>query len=195
MRRLAVEDRVELSLLGERLEVGAGIGHDRELLRVLVGHGPEVFEMGARLECGPRLGGGDEERPSDVDRLLQPPDRCRMRRVEDVEVGRVEAAPEDLRRQARAAHSEQDVVLVLADRRGREVELTEGLVQPAKPLILVRAGPDGGVARPDPLDELLPLRHAETSSPRLDSIPSINSVNESLNFSTPSRSSVALTSS
>ena len=86
-------------------------------------------------------------------------------------------------------------MLVLPDRRGGQVELAERLVEPAEPLILVRAGPDGRVTRPDPFDEPLPVAHAETSSPRLALIPSSSSVNESENFSTPSFSSVALTSS
>ena len=90
---------------------------------------------------------------------------------------------------------EQDVVLVLAGGKCGQVELAKGLVQPPEPLRLVLSRPDGGVARPDPLDEPLPLAHAETSSPRFALIPSISSENESENFSTPSFSSTAVTSS
>ena len=47
------------------------------------------------------------------------------------------------------------------------------------------------------LTRLLPVEvtHAATSCPRLAAIPSISSVNESMNFCTPSRSSVSVTSS
>ena len=72
-----------------------------------------------------------------------------------------------------------------------------GLVEPAEPLRLVCAGPDGRVARPDPVDELDSFQraHAGASCSRFDSMPSSSSVNESMNFWTPSRSSVSLTSS
>ena len=94
-RRLAVENRVECTLLRERLEIRTGIGDDRELLGVLSGQLPEVLEVRARLERRPRLGRRDEEGPADVDRVLQPADRLRVRRIENVKVLRAEAASED----------------------------------------------------------------------------------------------------
>ena len=193
--RLAVEDGTEAAFLGERLQLGTGVGDDGELLWIPAGQLPEVLQVRAGLQRRPRLGGRDEEAAVDVDRLLQAADRLRMRGVEDVEVGGLEGAAEDLRGEARPAHAQQDVVLVLAGGKCGQVELAEGLVQPPEPLRLVLSRPDGGVTRPDPLDELLPLAHAETSSPRLALIPSISSENESENFSTPSFSSTAVTSS
>ena len=195
-RRLAVEDRVEASLLRERLELGTGIGDDGELLGVLARPSSQKCSRCERVSSVvPDLEEATKKvRPTSID-------SCRRRIAlgcvvsRTWKLARLEAASEDLRREARSAHPEQDVVLVLADRGGGQVELPERLVQPTEPLILVRAGPDGGVARPDPLDEPLPVAHAETSSPRLELIPSSSSANESENFSTPSFSSTALTSS
>jgi hypothetical protein len=78
-----------------------------------------------------------------------------VRRVEDVEV--LGAEPHHLRREARAAHAEQDD-LVGVDAGGELHELVDPLpharrlVEPAEPLRLVTPGPDRGVALPDAFD-------------------------------------------
>ena len=86
-----------------------------------------------------------------------------MRRVEDVEALGAERAAHHLGRERRAAHAEHDDVVDRA-RRDHLVRELEHLVQllqhplrlvePAEPLRLVGAGPDGRVARPDPLDDI-----------------------------------------
>ncbi len=75
-----------------------------------------------------------------------------------------EALLEHDRRQARAAHAEQDEGV---DHTGRADLVREPLkvadplahplrlVEPAEPLLLTRPGPHGGIAGPDPLDQLL----------------------------------------
>jgi len=111
---------------------------------------------------------------------------------------------EDLGRERRAAHPEQDERVEFRARLLCELgDLADALqhpsrlVEPTEPLVLAGAGPDRRVAGPDPLDELL-LRcdaQAGASCPRFDRIPSSSSSNESANFCTPSRSSVSVTSS
>ena len=127
-----------------------------------------------------------------------------MRRVEDVEALDPERAADHLRREARAAHAEQDdrVDVVVGDGIGERLELGDSfahaarLVEPAEPLRLVAAGPDGRVPFPDPVDQLSAIgRHAVASAPRFALTPSSSSANESANFCTPSSSSVSVTSS
>ncbi len=65
--------------------------------------------------------------------------------------------------------------------------IVERLVEPAEPLRLVFPGPDGGVALPDPLDEVV---HAAIAF-CFTAMPSRISANESANFCTPSCSSVS----
>src|SRR5581483_230479 len=139
---------------------------------------PEEVVLRARLERGPRLGGDDEQRALEVERIGEPADRLRVRRVEHVEPRRPEPAPYDLRGERGAAHPQQHEVVDLGDDAPREL-------------------PDLRDALPDPLDELPCVSEAQarTSSPRLARIPSSSSSNESENFSTPSRSSVSVTSS
>src|SRR2546430_15800128 len=100
--------RSEPALARERLELGAGIGDRHEPLPALAGRGPEIVQVAARLNRGPRLRGGDEERALQVEALRRVPDGSRMRRVQDVEGARVEGLRQHVRREARAAHPEQD---------------------------------------------------------------------------------------
>ena len=135
---------------------------------------------------------------------LERADRLRVRRVEDVEPVGAEREAHHLGRERRAAHAEHDDVV---DRAGRDdlvrelehlVELLQHplrLVEPAEPLRLVGAGPDGRVARPDPLDDVRGDGHATASASRFSAIPCLSSANESMNFCTPSCSSVSVTSS
>src|SRR3954447_18924989 len=133
------------------------------------------------------------------------PDHRGVRRVEHVQLLLSERPLEDLGRERRTTHAEQDERVELRARLLREagqladpLQLPTRLVEPAEPLVLVGAGPDRRVAGPDPLDELLVRRDAHqagASCPRLDWIPSSSSSNESANFCTPSRSSVLVTSS
>jgi hypothetical protein len=158
--------------------------------------------MAARLERRPGLGRCDEERPVDVERVLQAPDRRRVGRVEDVEVLGLEQAPHHFGGETRSAHPEQDDVLDL-DAGGVLHQLVDTLahprrlVQPAEPLRLVGARPDRRIAFPDPLDQLgrSERAQAETSWPRFARMPSTSSSNESMNFWTPSSSSTRVTSS
>ena len=90
------------------------------------------------------------------------PDRGGMRRVEDPDVLRAERAPDDLGCEARAAHPADDdlprgrpaALLRELEELGHALPHPARLVEPAEPLRLVGARPDGGVAGPDPLDEL-----------------------------------------
>ncbi len=84
-----------------------------------------------------------------------------MRRVENVEALHLERLPDHLRREARPSHPEQDGRVerrsaLVGERQHVRQSLAHalGLVEPAEPPILVRPSPEGGVSRPDPLDEL-----------------------------------------
>src|SRR5581483_5304525 len=185
------------------LQRRAGVGDRDEAVGALAAL-PEEVVLRARLECGPRLGGDDEQRALEVERIGEPADRLRVRRVEHVEPRRPEPAPYDLRGERGAAHPQQHEVVDLGDDAPRELpDLRDALphpqrlVEPPEPVRLVLAGPDGRIPLPDPLDELPCVSEAQarTSSPRLARIPSSSSSNESENFSTPSRSSVSVTSS
>ncbi len=201
-RRLAGEAVPEAALLRQDLQRGARVRDRDEPLASPAGLLPEVVRVRARLERRARLRGGDEQRALEIDLRLERPDRPRVRRVEDVERGGAERPPQHLGGEARAAHPEQDdrVEPLLRDRVREGRQLPDPLahlprlVQPAEPLRLVGAGPDGGVALPDPVDELATLAHALTSS-RFDRTPSSSCTNESANFCTPSSSSVSVTSS
>src|SRR5512133_3919610 len=114
----------------------------------------EIGELRARLERRSRLRGGDEESPAQVELLLETPNRSRVSRVEHVQPVRPERAADDLRRQARAAHPEQDDLVEVTWKSFQLVDPLEharGLVEPAEPLGLVGAGPDGRIAGPDPV--------------------------------------------
>src|SRR5207253_8127050 len=129
--------------------------------------------------------------------------RLRMRRVEDVEELGVEGAAQHLGREARAAHAQEDDVVVPVQRLLREADELRGLrphpprlVEPAEPPLLARRGPERRVARPDPANDLAVARaHAPTSSCFFDCTPSSSSAKESMNFWTPSSSRTRTTSS
>ena len=200
-RRLAGEDGTEAALAGEVLELGARVGDRGEAVAALAGLLPEVVGVGAGLERRPRLGGGDEERPLEVELLLECADRPRVGRVEDVKPVDVEGAPQHLRGERRAAHpAEDDVVDLLSEGLGEANNLTEllldvqRLVEPAEPAGFVAPGPYGRVPLPDALDQALAV-HEATRAPRFAITPSSSSLNESENFCTPSCSSVRTTSS
>jgi hypothetical protein len=161
-RRLAGEHGPEAPFLGQPLELRAGIGDRSELVAALPGTLPEEVEVRTRLERRPRLRGSDEQRPTEIDGLRQPPDRLRMRGVQHMEPISTERPAEDLRGQAGTTHPQQDGVVDVGGDAGRELrELVEALahperlVQPPEPLRFVVAGPDGGVALPDALDQLV----------------------------------------
>ena len=88
------------------------------------------------------------------------PEHRRVRRVEDVEALDAERPLQHLRRQARAAHPEQDAGLepVLARLLGElgleDVLALQRRVEPPEPAVLVRVRPDALVARPDPAHEI-----------------------------------------
>src|SRR5713101_7579348 len=115
-----------------------------------------------------------------------------MRRVENLEALDPEGAADHLRREARTAHAEQDdrVEVVVRDGVGERLELDDPfahaarLVEPAEPLRLVGAGPNGRVSLPDPVDQLATVGHAGASSPCFARTPSSSSANESANFCT-----------
>ena len=125
-----------------------------------------------------------------------------MRRVEDVEPVDAERAPEHLRRERRAAHPAEDDGVDLVVQRLREatdvIELFLNMkrhVEPAEPMRLITAGPDGGVPLPDPLDQLVAAHRYAATASRFAFTPSSSWAKESENFCTPSFSSVATTSS
>jgi hypothetical protein len=82
--------------------------------------------VAARLDRRPGLGGRQEKRALDVDALLEPPDRRRVRGVENVEALGAERPAHDLRGEARAAHPEQHELLGV-DARGGLHELVDPL--------------------------------------------------------------------
>ena len=137
-----------------------------------------------------------------VELRLERADRPRMSRVEHVERLRPERLLEHLGRERRAAHPEQHDRVDLADQRVGELEQQvdvlahpPGLVEPAEPLRLrPRPVQTRRVARPDPLDDL-GSRSRGARALRLAPMLSTISSNESMNFCTPSASSVAVTSS
>ena len=201
-RRLAGEDGPEAALARKALELRARIGDGAEQLRVLAGLLPEVVGVGARLERRAGLRGRDEERPLEVERLLERADRLRVRRVEDVEPVDREAAPQHLRGERRAAHPAQDDVVHLllevfcqADDAAEPLLDVERLVEPAEPVRLVAAGPRRRVALPDALDQTFAVHRYAVTASHFARTPSSSSVKESENFATPSCSSVATTSS
>src|SRR5439155_14433855 len=152
-RRLARDDPCEAAFPRQLLELGAGIGDRGESASTR----KEVVELAAGLERRAGLRGRDEERAVAVELLVEAGDRARMRRVEDVEALDAERAAEDLWREARAAHPEQDGVVEVPGKRLVLVEPLEHparLVEPPEPLRLVVPGPDSRVARPDPVNEL-----------------------------------------
>src|SRR6266540_4236505 len=107
--------------------------------RRLAGEDTHAARVCHLLELGARIGDGCELLALDAERALQ-----------------------DLWREARPAHAQQDKGLEVCAGGVREFPQLAypllhplGLVEPAEPLVLVRAGPNRGVARPDALDELL----------------------------------------
>ncbi len=106
--RLAGKDGPETPLARKGLELGAGVGDGGERLRAAVRPVPEEVEVAACLEGRARLRGDEEERPRRVERIGRAANRGGMGRVEDLEMVALEGAAEDLGRQARSAHAEQD---------------------------------------------------------------------------------------
>ena len=106
------EDAPEAALLAQGREPRARIGDGDELRAVAAGLLPEVVEGRQRLDRPAGLRGDDEERLGDVDLGLDVAHGVgvgRVQHVQDQPVGvRAERAPEDLRRQRRAAHAEHD---------------------------------------------------------------------------------------
>src|SRR4029079_1934090 len=95
------------------------------------------------------------------ERLRRSAHRGGMRRVEHLEQLALERAPENLRREARAAHTEEDECVELPDRAARELlQLADALahsqrlVEPPEPAVFVAPGPERGVSGPEALDEL-----------------------------------------
>src|SRR6266508_372828 len=159
-RRLAREHRRPV-LARLALEGRARIADGHEALWSL-NLDPEVREVGERLERRSRLRRDDEHRLLEVEQLLRVTDHRGVCRVENVEALPAEGALQDLRGQRGAAHPEQDERLVRRARLLRERnDLADPflhalrLVEPAQPFVLVRAGPDRRVPRPDALDQLL----------------------------------------
>ena len=124
---------------------------------------------------------------------------CRMRRVEDVERLDAERAPEHLRREARAAHPEQDESSkrsIAASREGldsTDVRIRSGSSsQPSHFASSCPSRRSGRAPRSARTRSSMSItRYAETSSPRFFATPSSSSLNESANFCTPSSSSVS----
>ena len=201
-RRLAGEDAAEAALAGEALELRARVGDGREAVPALPVLLPEVVGVGARLEGRAGLRRRDEERPFEVELLLERADRAGMRRVEHVEPVDLEAAPQHLRRERRAAHPAQDDgVDLVVQRLGEAANVVElfldvqRLVEPAEPVGLVAAGPRRGIPLPDRFDQAFAVHRYAVTASRFARTPASKSAKESENFCTPSFSSVATTSS
>jgi hypothetical protein len=165
-RRVAAADRrlarehPRTARARELLQRRAGIG-DRDETVASLAAPPEEVVVRAGLERRPRFRGDDKERPGEVERIGEPPDRLRMRCVEHVETRGAEPAPEHLGRERRAPHPEEHHVVDLGgDAAGELRDLphalahSQRLVEPAEPVGLVAARPDGRVALPGPFDDL-----------------------------------------
>ena len=207
-RRLAGEDGPEAALARERLELRARVGDRHERSPRAAGALPEEVEVATGLERRPRLRGDEEERASGR-ALLERADRGGMRRVEDVEAAPPRTSPQDLRREARAAHPEEHDAASNSWPAARRTPRARPRARAyaaarraSRASGLVRARPERRVARPDALDELGGRRRRSRSAlrprrarPDFARMPSSSSSKESANFSTPSRSSVSVTSS
>src|SRR5205823_285397 len=150
-----------------------------EPLAALAGLGPEVVGVAPRLEGRPGLRGRDEQRALEVEALVRLPDRRRMRRVENLERARLERLREHVRREARAAHAEEDEC-VDHPGRGHVLDEAQEVLEPAEPLRLVAAGPERRVAGPDPLDQLCGGNRAHPTSSTKPSTSSSNSRGRSM---------------
>src|SRR5205085_7787027 len=97
-RRLAGEHAAKAPLAREVFERRTGVGDGDELLAAPAGPLPEVVRVRDRLERRARLGRGDEQRPLEVERLVDVTDQRGMGRVEDVQLLVPERSLQDLRR-------------------------------------------------------------------------------------------------
>ena len=160
-RRLACED-AHAAPLRQLLEGRARIRNGDELVAMPTCLFPEVLEVRERLERPAGLRRDDEHRLAQVERLLGVPDHRGVRGVEHVQLLCAERALQHLGGQRGTAHAEEDERVEPAagssgelDDLARALPHSLWLVEPAEPLVLVRAGPDRAVSLPDPLDQLL----------------------------------------
>ena len=131
----------------------------------------EVLQQDVGLECRAGLARDDEERVRQVHRVLDRGDLCGVGRVQHVQLRKAldgaEGLSHHLRTQARSAHAEEHGVRdagvgdLLGDlfQRTDVRHLVVGDAEPVQPVAFVAAGPERGVARPQPprLAGLLPI--------------------------------------
>ena len=166
-RREAVGDVAKALLLGQLLELGAGVGDRDEASRGLLGadrlpHAlEEVLLEDVRLERRAGLARDDEDGAGEVELALARAHLRGVGGVEDAQLGMAVTARESerqqLRAEARAAHAEQEHVLEagLLRRRARSrssrsecASWSSATSEPAEPVRLVRPRPERRGRRP-----------------------------------------------
>ncbi len=168
-------------LLGDELQLRARIG-DRD--KVLAGFPltddfldplEEVLLEDVRLEGVARLAGHDEEGGARICFPCVAADLCRIGRIEDMQLRitghAAKGLPQHLRAQTRSSHSQQQHMLVTGPlgSLGDPAQLLQvcdpvlGDAEPVQPATLVHAGPQRGIARPQPV-------HLVALSPRLEGL-------------------------
>ncbi len=161
--------------LGRLLQLGAGVGDGHEVRARLLaqrrlGDRPEMPVQDVGLQRRPRLGGDQEEGAGGIDQALEAADLGRIGGVQHQQLRKARLGPEGLGQhlgpQAGAAHAQQQHMrepgrphLGLEGLQRHQVHAA-GLagVQPSQPLGLVGAGPQAGVAGPQPVDPPLLAR-------------------------------------
>ena len=144
----------EAPVPGERAELGAGVGDDREASAAGRSR-PRPLEMAARLDGGPRLGRSEVQGARRRAGVGDPLDGRGIGRVEHVEARatrrRLQGAGQHLGEEARTAHAHHEHVVDVVDEgvapRGEGRELVEDLGHHRDPAQAV--GELGGIVPPE----------------------------------------------
>ena len=229
----AHEDLSELVSLGDALHFRAGIGDGDEAVADfffadLGFHAIEkILLVDVGFERAARFAGNDADRAAEVHALFEGFNLRGIRGIQDVKVriarGLAEGHAKDFGTEAGAAHAEQQSVLEtrLFNIGGdlfqlvNVLDLLLGNIQPAEPLVLVRARPKRGILLPKPLHfaVLLPILkrgvyiifefvgecvglaiQAHALTPALFPVASRSCLNASAKSLTPSRRSLSVAS-
>jgi hypothetical protein len=177
----AMEDLAETMLARERLQAGARVRHRGEVRAVALA-GEEGLEHRHRLDRPARLRGDDHQRPVEIDAVEDLAHLLRVRRVEDVQgqpgLELAVGLTEDLGREARPAHAQDDRVAVSLGLqslgegpvRVELLPLTIGDVQPAEAIGDLRRAfrrPQRSVLTPYPTDDVFVQGPTQTGGDRI----------------------------